>query len=215
MHRCIVLLSGGLDSTVATAYMEKEGYEITALTFDYDQNKKEIEAAKKISDYFNAEFILLKIDFLKFPQTIPTISEKELKNLKITEKSARSVWVPARNLVFCAIASSLAEKNNIKIIATGFDLEEASTFPDNSINFVEKFNELLKYACLKKVKLFAPLVNMNKKEIVELGVKLNAPMDLSWSCYKDGKNPCGTCESCQRRKRAFREAGIKETQIKR
>lgn len=208
MSKCIVLLSGGLDSTVAAAYMKSDGYELITLTFDYNQPIREIESAREISDYFNAEPVFLKLDFLKFPQTIPTVSEEELKNLKITKKNAHSVWVPARNLVFCAIASSLAEKNNVKIIATGFDLEEAATFPDNSIDFVEKFNELLKYSCLKDVKLFSPLLKMNKKEIVELGARLKAPMHLSWSCYKGEKNPCGVCESCQRRKRAFREAGI-------
>lgn len=210
MLKCIVLLSGGLDSTVAAAYMKNTGYKLTALTFDYGQPKREMETAKKIAEKLNVEHIIIKLDFLKFPKNIPKTTQNDLKNHEISKKNAHSVWVPARNLVFCSIAASIAEKNSIKIISAGFDLEEAKTFPDNSIEFVDKLNELLKYACLKDVEICAPLLKMNKKEIVELGARIKAPMSLSWSCYKNEEKPCGVCESCQRRKRAFKEAGIEE-----
>lgn len=208
--KSIVLLSGGLDSVVAAAYIKKQGYELIALNFIYGQPKNEIIAAERVAKFLNAKFFKINLDFLNYPSSIPQLNLNDLKNFEKTKESAKNVWIPARNLVFCSIAASFAEKFDAQLIVTGFDLEEAKTFPDNSIDFVENFNNVLKFSCLKNIKIFAPLINLNKKEIVKLGLEINAPLNLSWSCYNDFEKPCGKCESCLRRKRAFEELGIKD-----
>lgn len=211
--KCIVLLSGGIDSVVAATYAKKQNYELIALNFIYGQPKKEIVAAENVAKFLDAKFFKINLDFLNYPSSIPELNFKDLENYEKTKESAKKVWVPARNLVFCSIAASFAEKFDASLIVTGFDLEEARTFPDNSVEFVENFNRLLEFSTLKKIKIFSPLINLNKKEIVKLGIEINAPLNLSWSCYNDFEKPCGKCESCLRRKRAFEELKIKDPLI--
>ncbi|MGZ7069090.1 MAG: 7-cyano-7-deazaguanine synthase, partial [Methanobacterium sp.] len=119
-------------------------------------------------------------------------------------------WVPGRNIVFTAIVTSFAEAEDAEILLVGWDLEEAVTFPDNSKEFLNAFNEVLKMGTLKNVQIEAPLIDMNKNEIVELGIRINAPLNLSYSCYMGENEHCGVCESCMRRKRAFKEANIED-----
>ena len=134
----------------------------------------------------------------------------DLEDSKIAKDSADKVWVPGRNLVFTSIATSFAEAEGAEIIIVGWDKEEAANFPDNSKEFLNSFNKILAIGSKNNIEIKAPLIDLNKKEIVELGRTLKAPMELSYSCYLSGDIHCGTCESCLRRKRAFSEAGIED-----
>ncbi|TET30470.1 MAG: 7-cyano-7-deazaguanine synthase, partial [Candidatus Heimdallarchaeota archaeon] len=137
-------------------------------------------------------------------------------------ESARSVWIPGRNLLFLSIASSYSEiiGNDVDII-TGFNLEEGTTFPDNTQEFIDDFTRAASRGILNaKVSVISPLVGMKKNEIVDLGVKLKVPFEFSNSCYDpkgfDQKNRpihCGICESCLRRKRGFKGSSIKDPTI--
>ena len=127
-----------------------------------------------------------------------------------SSKTASSVWVPARNMVFTSIAVSYAESIGAERIIVGWDAEEAATFPDNSREFLEKFNELIEVGSPEKISIEAPAINLTKEEIVRLGIEFDAPMELSYSCYKGGNKHCGVCESCVRRKRAFESSGVED-----
>jgi len=214
MKKAIVVLSGGLDSCVAATYAKREGYDLHCIFFDYGQKPVENEksAAMKISEFLNAKFDVVYLSWMKefLKKDVPKMKIKDLDDKEVTKKSAYAVWVPARNIVFCSIAISFAEYENADVVFTGFNKEEGETFPDNSKNFVENFNNLLNFATLKNVKIIAPLIDMDKKEIVKFGNKINAPMHLSWSCYNSNNIHCGECESCLRRKRAFMLANIKD-----
>ena len=133
-----------------------------------------------------------------------------MDDLEKSTKSASSVWVPARNMVFTSIAVSYAESIGAEKIIVGWDLEEATTFPDNSKEFLETFNELIDVGSPEKIEIEAPLIDLNKEEIVKLGLDIGAPIELSYSCYKGRDKQCGVCESCMRRKRAFKNVGIKD-----
>jgi len=224
MKKAIVVLSGGLDSCVVAGYAMSEGYELHTLFFDYGQKALEQEkiAAKEISEFLDAKFDIITLEWMKnlksglISGNIPKVKFSDLDDKEKSAQSASLVWVPARNLVFCSIAAGIAESENADAIFTGFDKEEAATFPDNSNDFVKNFNNLLNFAVLQKKKpyLIAPLIDMNKEEIVKQGEKIKAPMELSWSCYKSSDNHlnihCGECESCLRRKRAFKLANVKD-----
>ncbi len=215
--KAIVLLSAGLDSAVAfkKAY-DVFGREILCLTFDYGQKARdqELERAAQIADRFGAKRKVVSLPWLaSFNSSllrgeVPTIQNNELDDLEVARKTAKSVWVPARNVVFIAVAAAYAENSGYGTIITGYDKEEAITFPDNSSEFIRRFNKLLEYGTLKHVEVWAPLQDLDKTQIVELGAKIDAPLDLSWSCYSDDKLPCGTCESCVRRQRAFKNANL-------
>jgi 7-cyano-7-deazaguanine synthase len=216
--KAISVLSGGLDSTVATSAL-KEEYEIHALTFDYGQRSanREIESSKQICQELGIKHTVMDLSWLgKLGKSALTVHENEVPQLEldklddkeICDETARKVWVPGRNVVFTAIATAFAEAEDAEKIIVGWDLEEAVTFPDNSRKFLDAFNKTLKIGTLEGVQIEAPVIDMTKKEIVEIGKKVDAPMEMSYSCYMGEEQHCGTCESCMRRKRAFEMAGV-------
>ena len=217
--KSVVLLSGGLDSTVAFKKSVDISDVVLALTFDYGQRAavKEAAAAAKMSALYDVEHRLIDLPWLKeitktalvcTDKKIPELSTDELDGAEgKTEESARGVWVPNRNGVFINIAASFCEALGAELIITGFNIEEAATFPDNSPEFIEAINSSLSYSTLNKVKLLSPTALLNKKEIVKLGMKIDAPLEFLWSCYKGGERMCGVCESCMRLKRALEDAG--------
>lgn len=218
--KSIVLLSGGLDSTVALKKSVDTSDVVLCLTFDYGQRAalKEANAAAEMSSLYGIKHELIELPWLKEitktalvckDEKIPELSADELDGAggKTTE-SAKSVWVPNRNGVFINIAASFCEALGAELIITGFNMEEAATFPDNSPEFIEAINSSLGYSTLSKVKLLSPTSSLNKEEIVRLAMKINAPLELLWSCYEGGDKMCGSCESCMRLKRALEDAGI-------
>ncbi len=207
--KALILLSGGLDSCVSAKFAV-QNYNCYAIVFDYGQPRREILAAKKIARNLNINSEVIKLPFLKAKTEyeIPEINAEELDNMEVTAETAKAVWIPARNMMFISIAASFAEKMNCSKIFVGLNAEEGATFPDNTWEFVDKFNELLKYGTLKDVEVASPLINCYKGEIIMLGTSLGAPLELSWSCYKNGKYHCGECESCLRRRRGFLRAGV-------
>ena len=218
MKKAISVLSGGLDCTVATCVFDEE-YEIHAITFDYGQKavKQEINASKSICEKMGWTHEVIELPWLSKISTsslntdaeIPELGEDELDDLDKSSETASNVWVPARNTVFTSIALSYAESIGAEIIIVGWNGEEGATFPDNSKQYMEKFNELIDVGSPDKIRIEAPAIDLNKEEIVELGIEVGAPMELSYSCYKGDDKPCGVCESCVRRKRAFKKLNIK------
>lgn len=217
--KAISVLSGGLDCTVATSAYAND-YDIHAITFNYGQKsfKQELKASKEICKKMNWTHEVIDLHWLSKISTsslntsedIPEVKEDELDDLEKSKSSASSVWVPARNMVFTSIATSYAESIGAEIIIVGWDREEAATFPDNSKEFLNAFNELIEIGSPDNIKIEAPAIDLNKEEIVELGVKVGAPMELSYSCYAGREKHCGVCESCMRRKRAFKKLKIND-----
>ena len=217
MKKAISVLSGGLDCTVATSVFD-EDYEIHAITFDYGQMAagQEIRTSKRICEKMGWSHEVIELPWLSKISTsslntgedIPELCEDDLDDLDKSSESASSVWVPARNTVFTSIALSYAESIGAEIIIVGWNGEEGTTFPDNSKEYMEEFNRLIEVGSPNKIRIEAPAIDLNKEEIVELGIKVGAPMELSYSCYKGEEKPCGVCESCMRRKRAFKKLKI-------
>ena len=155
--KAISVLSGGLDSTVSTAYFSDK-YEIHAITFNYGQRsaRMEIESSKAICEKLGIEHTVIELPWLKklgksaltSDVEIPELRVNELDNKEICDETARKVWVPGRNVVFTAIATSFAEAEDAEIIIVGWDLEEAVTFPDNSKEFLDAFNKVLEIGTL-------------------------------------------------------------------
>ena len=216
VNKGIILLSGGLDSLVSIAAMKTTDFKL-ALTFDYGQKsfKKEEEASKKIAEYYGIEHKIIELKWLKeithtslvSKNEIPELSRDNLDDLEITAKSCANVWVPNRNGLFINIAASFADSLGFETIVIGANKEEAATFPDNSKEFVENINKSLKYSALKKIEVAAPLIDLNKDEIIRLGIEENAPIELINSCYGSKNGHCGKCESCSRLKRALENNG--------
>ena len=217
--KAIALLSGGLDSTVAFKKSSLEGEVVLAITFDYGQRAalKEIKAAARIAGSSGVSHEIIELPWLKeitkpalvdSVMALPQLKEHELDGEGgKTDDSAKSVWVPNRNGLFINVAAAYCEALGADQIITGFNSEEAATFPDNSIEFLEAINVSLSYSTLNKTKVISPTSKLNKAEIVRLGMEIGAPLNLLWSCYEGGENMCGVCESCLRLKRGLYEAG--------
>jgi 7-cyano-7-deazaguanine synthase len=217
--KAISILSGGLDSTVATSILAKD-YDVHAITFDYGQRSAgmEIKSSKAICEKLGMEHTVIELPWLAqlggsaltSEEEIPELTMDQLDDKEVCDETARKVWVPGRNVVFSSIALSFAEAEGAEKIIVGWDFEEAATFPDNSREFLDAFNDLLKIGSLDDIQIEAPLIQMDKKEIVKLGDDISALLDISYSCYIGEEWHCGVCESCMRRKRAFELAGIED-----
>lgn len=208
MVKSIVLLSGGLDSLVSLGLKKEELNVELALTFDYGQKSctKELEASKRICDYYNIKHKVITLDWLKHITQTALVSNKALPvgtELDFSEKSAKSVWVPNRNGLFLNIAGAFADSYGYDYIIIGANKEEGQTFPDNTQEFINAVNSEFKYSTQKSPKVVAPLINYNKNDIVMLAVNNNVPLELTMSCYNDGEGHCGICESCLRLKHAL------------
>ena len=222
MNKSIILLSGGLDSVVSLA-CAKEEYNITlALTFNYGQRSRnqEIASSADIAKHYHIKHQVINLPWLaQITQTslvntgenLPSLELNELDTIDLIENSAKRVWVPNRNGLFINIAASFADSYNFTHIIFGANREEATTFPDNSQEYIDRANTALEYSTLVKPKLTAPLINHDKKEIVKVGIEKQIPFELIRSCYTDKQKHCGECESCLRLKRALNEIAAIET----
>jgi len=217
--RSVVLLSGGLDSAVSLAHALREGTVKLCLTMDYGQRAaaREISAAAALADYYSLEHRVVDLPFLREVTStalvdrsamVPEPASEALDDLVYAKASAAAVWVPNRNGLFINIAASFAEVLDCKLVVTGFNREEALTFPDNSVAFVDKVNEALAYSTANRVRDVSYTQRLNKAGIVRLGQRLKVPWQLLWSCYYGGRTMCGNCESCRRFFRAMEAAGL-------
>ncbi len=216
--KSIVLLSGGLDSSVSLAQALRETDVALSLTFDYGQKSadKEKKAAAALSSYYKISHRVLELNFLKEITSTALVSKEDLPepgfhDLDDQEKSNASaalVWVPNRNGVFINIAAAFAEAYQCGIIVTGFNREEAATFPDNSQEFVSAANFALSFSTLQKIRLVSYTQQLDKVEIIKLGMTMGLPFQYLWSCYRGEEKMCGRCESCMRLRRAANAAGL-------
>lgn len=207
--KSIILLSGGLDSLVSLgAEIEKHNVSL-ALTFDYGQKSvtDEIEASRKIADYYGIKHKIIKLDWLKEITKTALVGEAQIptgKDLANAHESMSNVWVPNRNGLFLNIAASFADADDYDYIVIGANREEGETFTDNTETFIERVNSEFEYSTVKKVKVLAPLIKFDKTEIVSFAIKNKVPLELTMSCYQGGGKHCGKCESCVRLKNALK-----------
>ena len=208
MTKSIILLSGGLDSLVSLGLKKEELNVSLALTFDYGQKsaESEIEASKKICEYYNIEHVVIKLDWLKNITHTSLVSNEDVPTgeaLNDGEQSMKSVWVPNRNGLFLNIAASYADSYGYDYILIGANKEEAQTFSDNTQDFIDAVNKEFEFSTQQSPKVIAPLINYVKNDIVMLALKSGVPLELTRSCYQGGKKHCGICESCVRLKNSL------------
>lgn len=214
--KSVALLSGGLDSTVSLAQGLLETDVVLALTFDYGQKaaRRECEAARGLCAHWGIEHRIVALPFLgEITGTalvsggIPEPAEEALDDPVQARITASAVWVPNRNGLFINVGACFAESLGAELLITGFNREEAATFPDNSPEFVAAVNGSLAFSTANQLMVVSYTQRLDKVEIVGLGRRLGIPWPLIWSCYHGGDRPCGRCESCLRFARAFRHAG--------
>ena len=210
--KALVLASGGVDSTTCLGLaVNKYGKEnVIALTVAYGQkHTKEIEAARKTAEYYGVEHLYLDLE------QIP--HESYAEQLKETDGSPVSTYVPFRNGLFLSSAASIALSKNCSVIYYGAHADDAAgnAYPDCSSAFHNAINEAIYQGSGGQLKVEAPFVSYTKAEVVKTGLELNVPYELTWSCYEGGEKPCGVCGTCIDRAEAFRLNGVKDPALDR
>ncbi len=217
MRNAVVLLSGGLDSTVAAAVaVSKHGpAHVALLHVNYGQRTeaRELAAFSAIADHYGVdERLVADISYLKeIGGSALTDTGIEVPTGGITE-GIPVTYVPFRNAHLLSIAISWAEVLGARGVYIGAVEEDSSGYPDCREEFFRAFERAAALGTRPgaKVNIMTPLIHLKKSEIVKKGVELGAPLELTWSCYRDSLTACGECDSCLLRLKGFREAGVKD-----
>jgi len=208
----VVLSSGGMDSCVAAAWAA-ERYRLAMLHVNYGQRTeaKELECFRRQVEHFGTERSLA-VDAPHLKQ----IGGSSLTDTRIDVPEddvpgrVPSTYVPFRNANLLAVAVSWAETIGAGRIVIGAVEQDAPGYPDCRPAFYEAANRLIDLGTRPdtSIRVEAPLIDLKKADVVRLGVELNAPFELTWSCYRAEQRPCRNCASCRRRAEAFAEAGV-------
>ena len=219
-RRAIVLLSGGLDSTVAAALAREQGFELHALSFDYGQrHKRELESARAVARALGAaSHIVLDVPIGAYGGSALTQDDIDVPTGRDESAMGADIpvtYVPARNIVFLSLALGVAEVRDADSIFIGANALDYSGYPDCRPEFFHAFEEVARLGTKRGVeghplRIIVPLQHMTKADIVRQGMRVEAPLELTWSCYQGGERACGVCDSCALRLKGFREAGVED-----
>ena len=231
----VTLLSGGLDSTTVTAYARSRCDHLFALTFLYGQSHSvEVRCAQQIAEILGVEHKLVDISFLgevawysalTNPEAFPVPGGREANKMGA---SIPITYVPLRNTIFIALSAAYVESQVLHAIEVkGLSSEDVearlymapnaidySGYPDCRPEYFQQMAQTLRYGSKLgaqygvHIQVETPIIKMSKPEIVRMGMKLNAPLEHTWSCYEGGEVPCGSCDSCVLRAKGFAEAGV-------
>ena len=210
----IVLVSGGMDSCVTAAIAKAENDEVAFLHISYGQRteKRELKAFNDIADFYKVEKRLeVSIEYLaKIGGSSLTDTSIEVSEANLESKEIPMSYVPFRNANMLAIATSWAEVLGANSIYVGAVAEDSSGYPDCRPEFYAAFEKTIEIGTKPDtiIKIKTPIIYLTKAEIVQKGSQLNAPLYLSWSCYRNEDLACGACDSCALRLRGFALVGL-------
>ncbi len=213
-QKTIALLSGGLDSATAIAIAIEKGNEVIALSFNYGQrHQRELKAAAKLASYFKIkEHQVININLGSWGGSSLTDLNQTIPNAGLVEGLIPNTYVPGRNTVFIAIGLSLAEARNANQVLLGINAMDYSGYPDCRPDYLKAYQILADLASKtgregNGIQLWAPLIDLNKLEIIQEAIRLKVPIEQTWSCYEGGHKPCGVCDSCRIRNSALKTLG--------
>lgn len=230
-------MSGGLDSTTVTAMAAKEIDHLTAVTFAYGQtHSKEVVRSRLIAQALGVRQKIIDLSFLKDIAWYSALLDpkefglQEADDLPSTKAGIPNSYVPLRNTIFIAIAMAYLEstilhdieilgKDPGDLISKVFlapNVIDYSGYPDCRPEFFSSIGNTINLGSKLaneyhiQTEMVTPVIHLSKKQIVELGIEIRAPLNLTWSCYKGGEVPCRRCDSCLFRAKGFMEAGIND-----
>lgn len=191
----VILLSGGIDSTVALAHALNTGHHCTAISFNYGQtHAKELHSARRIAAHYDIEHRILNLATVFHPVSALT-GQLDIPEHHATRADA--TYVPARNLTMLAIAIAHAEQHNANAVAIGANADDHDGYLDCRPDFLSAMSTAAQLGTTNHISVWAPLLRMTKADILRHGLRLDAPLNMTWSCYRGGDHPCGMCGACE------------------
>ncbi len=210
--KAICILSGGMDSTLASFIAKNDGYEIIAIHFNYGQRteKRELKAFRDVCSDLDVEETY-EIDIPFFSQ----VGASALTDTNIdvpvdgVKPGVPVTYVPFRNGIFLSIAAAVAEKHRAEAMYIGVVEEDSSGYPDCTDSFINQIKHAINEGTKESthIDIITPLVKLHKDQIVSRALELNVPLEHTWSCYVSEDEACGVCDSCRLRLGGFKKAG--------
>lgn len=207
VDKCVVILSGGPDSTTTAYWAKNQGYDVHALTFNYGQiATREMDSARIITEMLGITHKL--IDFSCLEDIYVGVTSLVDENIPMTGEFSDPIIVPFRNGVFMAAAVAYAASVGATKILYGAHGSDETFYPDCRREFYKAFEQAARLGTELEITIESPFSENSKSEIISRGYGLGVPFHLTWSCYLNGPKHCGSCESCINRREAFKEAGL-------
>jgi 7-cyano-7-deazaguanine synthase len=218
-EEAVILFSGGIDSTTALHWARREFTGVRALIIDYAQKHRiEVLMARGIATDLGVPHDVLVMSLKNLLHSALLDDDLIIPDslaLARKEPGVPSTYVPFRNGIFLALAAAYAESYSCRHLVTGFNSIDSPDYPDTTVSFSKKMAAAINQGTSAskggaKFKIHTPLINLSKKEIIELGLSLGADYSYSLSCYRGREVPCGRCPSCDTRDQAFGQLGLED-----
>ncbi len=219
--KALVLFSGGLDSSVCLGLAVKKygADQVLALSIYYGQkHKKEMEASNNVAKHYGVKRLTLDLGEIFKNSNCSLLEgateeiphEEYSKQLEVSKGEPVNTYVPYRNGLFLSSAASIALSYGCEEIYYGAHADDAAgnAYPDTSIAFNEAIKDAIYIGSGNKLSIAAPFIDKSKAQVVEMGLQLKVPFELTWSCYEGGEKACGTCGTCRDRRKAFETNGL-------
>ena len=225
--KAVILLSGGLDSSTVLYQAKADGCECYAISFNYQQrHSKELHSASMVAKAAGVvQHQVVNFDLRQWGGSALTDNKIDLPAGRFLRSASLSLdemadnipvtYVPARNTIFLSFALGYAEAIAAQRVYIGVNALDYSGYPDCRPDYIEAMQQVFQLGTKQgregeAIKIIAPLIDLKKTEIIQLGNQLGVPWDLTWSCYAGGDSACGVCDSCQLRLAAFAELGLED-----
>lgn len=209
MKDCIIVLSGGVDST--TMLWEYRERIALAVTFDYgsNHNSREIECARRQCEALGVRHLVISLDFIgRYFESSLLSGAEEIPEGHYEDSNMKSTVVPFRNGIMLAAACGMAESNGLKFVMIANHGGDHAIYPDCREGFINAMSEAMAQGTYTNTRILAPYTNLTKADIVARGARLGVNYADTYSCYKGGEKHCGCCGTCTERREAFLEAGV-------
>ena len=214
LKKTIALLSGGLDSATAAAIAIEKGHKVIGLSINYGQrHHQELKAAIKLAENLNLiEHQIIDVNLAAWGGSSLTDLKQSLPIEGVIKGNIPTTYVPGRNTVFIAIGLSLAEARGANNVALGINAMDYSGYPDCRPDYLSAYQKLASLSNKagregNSIQLWAPLIDLTKVEIIQEALRLNVPIEETWSCYSNNSKACGVCDSCRIRNEALEKSG--------
>ena len=207
----VILLSGGLDSTVLLWHLLDEGHQVSALSIDYGQrHRRELDAAAALAAERGVPYRVADLRVLGefLAGSALTSDEIDVPHGHYNDESMKITVVPNRNMLMLSVAAAWAISSSADCIAYAAHSGDHVIYPDCRPEFVRALGQAIALADWRKVRLETPFLKLSKGDICKRGAALGAPLAKTWSCYGGGELHCGRCGTCVERIEAFQLAQV-------